>query len=65
MKNTNNDIQDVLGNILGNALYDKVTIDHKEILLRFIAVKLMELEKKLERIEKAYGISESFTSNKG
>lgn len=52
MKNTNNEIQDVLGNVLGNALYDKVTIDHKEILLRFIAVKLVELEEKLDRIEK-------------
>lgn len=65
MKNTNNEIQDVLGNVLGNALYDKVTVDHKEILLRFIAVKLVKLEKKLERIEKAHGISDSSASDKG
>lgn len=52
MKNQNNEIQDVLGNVIGNALYDKVTVDHKEILLRYIVLKLDEIESTLDRIEK-------------
>lgn len=52
MKNSNNEIQDVLGNMMGNALYDKVTVDHKEILLRYIVLKLDEIESTLDRIEK-------------
>lgn len=35
--------KDVIGNILGNFLYDQLTEDRKEILLKVILLKLLQV----------------------
>lgn len=47
----NQNIESVLGNLLGNYLYDKVTHE-KETLLKLILIKLYELEQKIDTIQK-------------
>lgn len=42
--------KDVIGNILGNFLYDQLTEDRKEILLKAILLKLLQVQEKIDKL---------------
>ena len=42
--------KDVIGNILGNFLYDQLTEDRKEILLKAILLKLLQIQEKIDKL---------------
>lgn len=42
--------KDVIGNILGNFLYDQLTEDRKEILLKVILLKLLQVQEKIDKL---------------